>query len=42
MKILKTKGVINGFRAIELNQIVPEVVDLGQHWESPGSQEEGR
>lgn len=41
MQIPKTKGVIHGFRAIELNQIVPEVVDLGGHWESPGSQEEG-
>lgn len=41
MQILKTKGVIYGFHAIELNQVVPEVVDLGEHWESPGSQEEG-
>jgi Cupin domain len=41
MQILKTEAVINGFRAIELNQIVPEVVDLREHWESPGSQEEG-
>ena len=40
MQILRTKGVIYGFHAIELNQIVPEVVDLGEHWESPGSQEE--
>ena len=39
MEILKTKGVIDGFHAIELNQIVPEVVDLGEDWESPGSQE---
>jgi AraC-like DNA-binding protein len=41
MQILKTKGVIYGFHAIELNQIVPEVIDLGDHWESPESQEEG-
>lgn len=41
MQILKTKGVVYGFHAIELNQIVPEVIDLGDHWESPGSQEEG-
>jgi len=41
MQILKTKGVIYGFHAIELNQIVPEVIDLGDHRESPGSQEEG-
>jgi AraC-like DNA-binding protein len=41
MQILKTKGVIYGFHAIELNQIVPEVIDLGDHWESPGSQQEG-
>jgi AraC family transcriptional regulator len=41
MQILRTKGVIYGFHAIELNQIVPEVVDLGDHWESPGSREEG-
>jgi AraC family transcriptional regulator len=40
MQILRTKGVINGFHAIELNHIVPEVVDLGEHWESPGSREE--
>lgn len=40
MQVLKTKGVIYGFRAIELNQVVPEVVDLGEHWESPGSLEE--
>jgi Cupin domain len=41
MQILRTKGVIDGFHAIELNQIVPEVVDLGEHWESPGSHEVG-
>ena len=41
MQILKTKGVVYGFHAIELNQIVPEVVDLGEHWESSGSQEAG-
>jgi AraC-like DNA-binding protein len=41
MQILKTKGVIYGFHAIELNQIVPEVIDLGDHWESPGSLQEG-
>jgi AraC-like DNA-binding protein len=41
MQILKTKGVIYGFHAIELNQIVPEVIDLGDHRESAGSQEEG-
>jgi hypothetical protein len=41
MQILKTEGVINGFRAIELNQIVPEVVDLGEHWESPGHKRRG-
>jgi AraC-like DNA-binding protein len=41
MQILKTKGVIYGFHAIELNQIVPEVIDFGDHRESPGSQEEG-
>jgi hypothetical protein len=41
MQILKTKGVVYGFHAIALNQIVPEVVDLGEDWESPGSQEEG-
>jgi len=40
MQILKTKGVVNRFHAIELNQIVPEVVDLGEDWESPGSQED--
>jgi AraC family transcriptional regulator len=40
MQILKTKGVTYGFRSIELNQIVPEVVDLGEDWESPGSQED--
>jgi AraC family transcriptional regulator len=40
MQILKTKGVIYGFHAVELNQIVPEVVDLGEDWESPGSQED--
>jgi AraC family transcriptional regulator len=40
MQILKTKGVTYGFRAIELNQSVPEVVHLGEHWESPGSGEE--
>jgi AraC-like DNA-binding protein len=41
MQILKTKGVIYGFHAIEHNHIVPEVIDLGDHWESPGSQQEG-
>jgi len=41
MQIVKTKGVIHGFHAIELDQIVPEVVGLGEHWESPGSQQEG-
>ena len=40
MQILKTKGVIYGFHPIELNQIIPEVVDLGDDWESPGSQED--
>jgi AraC family transcriptional regulator len=40
MQILNTKGVSYGFHAIELNQIVPEVVDLGDDWESPGSQED--
>ncbi|HTD15452.1 MAG TPA: AraC family transcriptional regulator [Chthoniobacterales bacterium] len=40
MQILKTKAVIYDFHAVELNQIVPEVVDLGDDWESPGSQED--
>ena len=40
MQILKTKGVVYGFHAIDLNQIVPEVVDLGEHWESSRSQQE--
>jgi AraC-like DNA-binding protein len=40
MQILKTKGLTYGFRAIELNQIVPEVVALGEHWEIPGSLEQ--
>jgi AraC-like DNA-binding protein len=40
MQILKTKEVIYGFHAIELNQVVPELVDLGEDWESPGSQED--
>jgi len=40
MQILNTKGVIYGFHAIKLNQIVPEVVDLGDEWEAPESQED--
>jgi AraC family transcriptional regulator len=40
MQILSNKRVINGFRAIELTEIVPEVVDLGEFWESAGSQEQ--
>ena len=40
MQILSNKSVVNGFHAIELREIVPEVVDLGEHWETPGSLEE--
>jgi AraC family transcriptional regulator len=41
MQTLKSKGVTYGFRTIELNQILPEVTHLGEHWDSPGSREEG-
>lgn len=41
MQILETKGIVYGFHAIEVNPIIPEVVDLGEHWAPPGSQEEG-
>jgi AraC-like DNA-binding protein/mannose-6-phosphate isomerase-like protein (cupin superfamily) len=41
MQTVTPKGVINGFHAVALNQIVSEVVDFGEHRESPGSQEEG-
>ncbi|MBV8098847.1 MAG: helix-turn-helix domain-containing protein [Verrucomicrobia bacterium] len=41
MQTLKSKGVTYGFRTVELHQIVSEVTHLGEHWESPGSREEG-
>jgi AraC family transcriptional regulator len=40
MQLLKSKGVINGFRAIELDDLVQEVVELGEHWEPPRFTEE--
>jgi AraC-like DNA-binding protein len=40
MQTLKTKGVANGFHSIDLGQITPEVVDLGEHWDPPGAQED--
>jgi AraC family transcriptional regulator len=40
MQVLKSKGVINGFRAIEFNQLVPEIVELGEQWEPPRFHEE--
>ena len=40
MQLLKSKGVINGFRAIELDDSVQEVVECGEHWEPPGFKEE--
>jgi AraC family transcriptional regulator len=40
MQILSNKSAINGFRAIELREIVPEVVDLGERWEYAGSREQ--
>jgi AraC-like DNA-binding protein len=40
MQTVTPKGVINGFHAVELHHIVPEVVDFGEHRGSPGSQEE--
>jgi AraC family transcriptional regulator len=40
MQILSNKSVINGFRAIELREIVPEVVNLGERWEYAGSTEQ--
>jgi AraC-like DNA-binding protein len=40
MQTLKTKGVANGFHAIDLRQITPEVVDMGEHWDPPGAQED--
>jgi AraC family transcriptional regulator len=40
MQILSNKSIVSGFRAIELREIVPEVVDLGEFWESAGSQEQ--
>lgn len=39
MQIPRTKGVTRAW-AIEHNQIVPELVDLGEHWETAGSLEE--
>ena len=40
MQVVKSKGVINGFRATELSRLVPEVVELGEQWEPPGMREE--
>jgi AraC-like DNA-binding protein len=40
MQTLKTKGVTDGFQAIDFSQIIPEMVDLGAHWDLPGAQEE--
>jgi AraC family transcriptional regulator len=40
MQILSNKGANNGFRAIELREILPEVADLGERWESAGSREQ--
>jgi AraC family transcriptional regulator len=40
MQILSNKSANNGFRANELREIVPEVVDLGERWESAGSREQ--
>ena len=39
MQVIKSKGVINGFRAIELSDLLPEVIELGEQWEPPGLQE---
>jgi AraC-like DNA-binding protein len=33
MQILRGRGPLSGFRVIELDQILPEVVDLGEHRE---------
>jgi AraC-like DNA-binding protein len=41
MQTVTPKGLISGFHAVELNHIVPEVVDFGEHRRAPGSQEEG-
>ena len=40
MQTLNTKGVTKGFHAIDLSQIIPEVIDLGEHRDPPGAQEE--
>jgi AraC-like DNA-binding protein len=40
MQILSNKSAINDFRATELGEIVPEVVELGERWESAGSREQ--
>jgi AraC-like DNA-binding protein len=42
MQTVTPKGVINGFHAVELSQIIPEVVDFGEHRESHGLHEEAR
>ena len=39
MQVPRTKGVTRAW-AIEHNRIVPELVDLGEHWETAGSLEE--
>lgn len=35
MQILKTRGPLAGFWAVGLDQILPEVIDSGEHWEGP-------
>ncbi|HTD13931.1 MAG TPA: AraC family transcriptional regulator [Chthoniobacterales bacterium] len=39
MQVIKSKGVVNGFRAIELSDLLPEVIEFGEQWEPPGLQE---
>jgi AraC-like DNA-binding protein len=39
MQVIKSKGVINGFKAIGLNNLLHEVVELGEQWEPPGFRE---
>jgi iron complex transport system substrate-binding protein len=32
MQILRTKGLLPGFQVIDFDQILPDVVDLGEYW----------
>jgi AraC-like DNA-binding protein len=36
MRILKAKGPLSGFWAVGLDEILPEAVDSGEHWEAAG------